>query len=153
MIIFGLGGFIPTDMWTVGANMPPSAIALLEFQIPPYTSRYASFLFSFLGRGICRQSLYRNVHPMSILTNPLSLHLCWIDPNSRPYFTGHCWCHYHCYRSHLHCVGIHPIDRAAAEHERGRCWVGCRAGLEPELWDEILVMRAFHLRGSHQIRW
>ncbi|ROT39444.1 COPI associated [Sodiomyces alkalinus F11] len=26
--------------------------ALLEFQIPPQVSRYASFLFSFLGRGI-----------------------------------------------------------------------------------------------------
>ncbi|KAH6676472.1 golgi apparatus membrane protein tvp15-like protein [Halenospora varia] len=26
--------------------------ALLEFQIPPQLSRYASFLFSFLGRGI-----------------------------------------------------------------------------------------------------
>jgi len=28
------------------------ATALLEFQIPPQISRYASFLFSFLGRGI-----------------------------------------------------------------------------------------------------
>ncbi|KFY29270.1 hypothetical protein V493_02445 [Pseudogymnoascus sp. VKM F-4281 (FW-2241)] len=28
------------------------AIAALEFQIPPQVSRYASFLFSFLGRGI-----------------------------------------------------------------------------------------------------
>jgi len=27
-------------------------IGLLEFQIPPQLSRYASFLFSFLGRGI-----------------------------------------------------------------------------------------------------
>ncbi|EQL03042.1 hypothetical protein G6O67_000729 [Ophiocordyceps sinensis] len=27
------------------------AIALLEFQIPPQISRYASFLFSFVGRG------------------------------------------------------------------------------------------------------
>ncbi|PHH65313.1 hypothetical protein CDD81_2725 [Ophiocordyceps australis] len=27
------------------------SIALLEFQIPPQISRYASFLFSFLGRG------------------------------------------------------------------------------------------------------
>ena len=26
---------------------------LLEFQIPPYVSRWAPFLFSFLGRGIC----------------------------------------------------------------------------------------------------
>ncbi|KAK4231262.1 Golgi apparatus membrane protein TVP15 [Podospora fimiseda] len=28
------------------------ATALLEFQIPPQVSRYASFLFSFIGRGI-----------------------------------------------------------------------------------------------------
>ncbi|KAI0899820.1 COPI associated [Annulohypoxylon nitens] len=27
-------------------------VALLEFQIPPQVSRYASFMFSFLGRGI-----------------------------------------------------------------------------------------------------
>ncbi|RYP54642.1 hypothetical protein DL768_000578 [Monosporascus sp. mg162] len=27
-------------------------VALLEFQIPPQVSRYASFLFSFAGRGI-----------------------------------------------------------------------------------------------------
>jgi len=28
------------------------ATALLEFQIPPQLSRYASFLFSFIGRGV-----------------------------------------------------------------------------------------------------
>ncbi|KZF23204.1 COPI associated [Xylona heveae TC161] len=28
------------------------ATGLLEFQVPPYVSRYASFYFSFLGRGI-----------------------------------------------------------------------------------------------------
>ncbi|KAI1802836.1 COPI associated [Daldinia bambusicola] len=28
------------------------AVALLEFQIPPQVSRYASFMFSFLGRGL-----------------------------------------------------------------------------------------------------
>ncbi|KAH8596097.1 golgi apparatus membrane protein tvp15-like protein [Bisporella sp. PMI_857] len=28
------------------------ATALLEFQIPPQVSRYASFLFSFVGRGV-----------------------------------------------------------------------------------------------------
>ncbi|KAI1210985.1 COPI associated [Annulohypoxylon truncatum] len=27
-------------------------VALLEFQIPPQVSRYASFMFSFLGRGV-----------------------------------------------------------------------------------------------------
>jgi len=27
--------------------------ALLEFQIPPQVARYASFMFSFIGRGVC----------------------------------------------------------------------------------------------------
>ena len=31
--------------------------ALLEFQIPQQVARYASFMFSFLGRGICKQGL------------------------------------------------------------------------------------------------
>ncbi|KAI5868422.1 COPI associated [Durotheca rogersii] len=29
-----------------------AAVALLEFQIPPQVARYASFMFSFIGRGI-----------------------------------------------------------------------------------------------------
>ncbi|KAK7981967.1 hypothetical protein PG984_009325 [Apiospora sp. TS-2023a] len=29
-----------------------AAVALLEFQIPPQVSRYASFMFSFIGRGV-----------------------------------------------------------------------------------------------------
>lgn len=28
--------------------------ALLEFQIPQQVARYASFMFSFLGRGVCK---------------------------------------------------------------------------------------------------
>ncbi|KAI9754169.1 MAG: hypothetical protein M4579_004837 [Chaenotheca gracillima] len=49
VMVFGLGiwtGGICAD----GGGRP--AIGLLEFQIPPYVSRYASFLFSFLGRGV-----------------------------------------------------------------------------------------------------
>lgn len=35
-----------------GVSLPPrKATGLLEFQIPPQVSRYASFLFSFIGRG------------------------------------------------------------------------------------------------------
>lgn len=30
--------------------------ALLEFQIPQQVARYASFMFSFLGRGICKRN-------------------------------------------------------------------------------------------------
>ncbi|CAG8972660.1 hypothetical protein HYALB_00009300 [Hymenoscyphus albidus] len=33
-------------------TLPLTAIILLEFQIPPQLSRYASFLFSFIGRGL-----------------------------------------------------------------------------------------------------
>ena len=32
--------------------LTPTATALLEFQIPPQVSRYASFLFSLIGRGV-----------------------------------------------------------------------------------------------------
>jgi hypothetical protein len=31
----------------------PRADARVEFRIPPQVSRYASFMFSFLGRGLC----------------------------------------------------------------------------------------------------
>jgi hypothetical protein len=41
------------------------AVALLEFQIPPQVSRYASFMFSFLGRGVCE---YR-ILPPTIMEN------------------------------------------------------------------------------------
>lgn len=34
--------------------MMRAVTAGLEFQIPPYVVRYASFYFSFLGRGICQ---------------------------------------------------------------------------------------------------
>lgn len=30
-----------------------TATGLLEFQIPPQVARYASFMFSFVGRGVC----------------------------------------------------------------------------------------------------
>lgn len=36
---------------TNGDFAPKKATGLLEFQIPPQVSRYASFLFSFIGRG------------------------------------------------------------------------------------------------------
>jgi hypothetical protein len=33
----------------------------LEFQIPPQVARYASFMFSFIGRGICQYILMSRV--------------------------------------------------------------------------------------------
>ena len=51
VIIFGLGRL---GCKMVSASLTSSvATAGLEFQQPPYIARYASFYFSFLGRGIC----------------------------------------------------------------------------------------------------
>ena len=36
------------------ANVHTTATVLLEFQIPPVLSKWLPFLFSFLGRGICK---------------------------------------------------------------------------------------------------
>lgn len=40
-----------TSLLTNIISPPKTATGLLEFQIPPQVSRYASFLFSFIGRG------------------------------------------------------------------------------------------------------
>ncbi|KAM3065746.1 hypothetical protein ACMFMG_010028 [Clarireedia jacksonii] len=48
--------------------------ALLEFQIPPQVSRYASFLFSFIGRGcfyIFIGSILLNNHVLRIIAGSL----------------------------------------------------------------------------------
>ncbi len=54
VIIFGLGKetghFEPEQKLT--ANTAVAGLELLP-QVPPYLPKYASFLFSFLGRGIC----------------------------------------------------------------------------------------------------
>lgn len=34
-------------------SAPPSLHSVAEFQIPPQVARYASFMFSFIGRGVC----------------------------------------------------------------------------------------------------
>jgi hypothetical protein len=36
----------------------------IEFQIPQQVARYASFMFSFLGRGICRSSFPRTTQQL-----------------------------------------------------------------------------------------
>lgn len=51
-----------------------AATALLEFQIPPQISRYASFLFSFIGRGafyIFVGSILLQNHIMNIIFGTL----------------------------------------------------------------------------------
>jgi hypothetical protein len=56
MVLGGIAQFFPITFQSViiGCYVVifGLATALLEFQIPPQVSRYASFLFSFIGRGI-----------------------------------------------------------------------------------------------------
>lgn len=56
MVLGGISQFFPIGWQSVivGCYVIVFGLvtALLEFQIPPQTSRYASFLFSFLGRGV-----------------------------------------------------------------------------------------------------
>jgi len=56
MVLGGISQFFPLSLQSVviGCYVIIFGIstALLEFQIPPQVSRYASFLFSFLGRGV-----------------------------------------------------------------------------------------------------
>ncbi|CAK7224099.1 hypothetical protein SBRCBS47491_005433 [Sporothrix bragantina] len=56
MVLGGISQFFPVTFQSTVVGIYVIlfglATALLEFQIPPQVSRYASFLFSFIGRGI-----------------------------------------------------------------------------------------------------
>ncbi|KAK0746556.1 Golgi apparatus membrane protein TVP15 [Schizothecium vesticola] len=56
MVLGGISQFFPISFQSViiGVYVMIFGLAtgLLEFQIPPQVSRYASFLFSFIGRGV-----------------------------------------------------------------------------------------------------
>ncbi|CAK7233024.1 hypothetical protein SCUCBS95973_008454 [Sporothrix curviconia] len=56
MVLGGISQFFPIDFQPsiigIYVILFGLATALLEFQIPPQLSRYASFLFSFIGRGV-----------------------------------------------------------------------------------------------------
>lgn len=57
MILGGIGQFFPSvgigsTIVAVYVMLFGVANALLEFQIPPQVARYASFMFSFIGRGV-----------------------------------------------------------------------------------------------------
>merc|ERR1711868_16958 len=56
MVLGGVAQFFPISIQhiVVGiyAILFGLATALLEFQIPPQVARYASFMFSFVGRGV-----------------------------------------------------------------------------------------------------
>ncbi|KAJ4389877.1 hypothetical protein N0V82_010512 [Gnomoniopsis sp. IMI 355080] len=55
MILGGISQFFPLGFQSIIIGVYViifgAATGLLEFQIPPQVSRYASFLFSFIGRG------------------------------------------------------------------------------------------------------
>lgn len=55
VIVFGLGMFAKHSVELTKANVS-AVVAGLEFlpNVPDYAYRYASFLFSFLGRGVCK---------------------------------------------------------------------------------------------------
>ncbi|CAK7243383.1 MAG: hypothetical protein STHCBS139747_004902 [Sporothrix thermara] len=56
MVLGGISQFFPISFQSsvvgIYVILFGLATALLEFQIPPQVSRYASFLFSFIGRGV-----------------------------------------------------------------------------------------------------
>lgn len=56
MILGGISQFFPVTFQGLVIGIYViifgCAVGLLEFQIPPQVSRYASFMFSFIGRGI-----------------------------------------------------------------------------------------------------
>jgi|TARA_R110002003_G_scaffold595_7_gene20751 hypothetical protein len=55
LIIFGLGETSCGHGHRNNADVVLGT-ALLEFQIPQQVARYASFMFSFLGRGLCKRT-------------------------------------------------------------------------------------------------
>jgi len=56
MVVGGVWHFFPLGISNIIVGLYVAifglSVALLEFQIPPQISRYASFLFSFIGRGV-----------------------------------------------------------------------------------------------------
>jgi hypothetical protein len=62
-------------------------VAGLEFlpHVPDYAYRYASFLFSFVGRGVCKiSSLRTSLYQMHwLIVHICSLHLHWFYPAPR----------------------------------------------------------------------
>src|SRR5690554_2371386 len=58
MVLGGISQFFPISLQSVVIGcyviLFGLGTALLEFQIPPQLQRYASFMFSFLGRGVCK---------------------------------------------------------------------------------------------------
>ncbi|KAK7956767.1 COPI associated protein [Apiospora aurea] len=82
-----------------------AAVALLEFQIPPQVSRYASFMFSFIGRGV-----------FYIFMGSILLSSDWFRglAGSIVAFVGVAYC----------ALEFIPSIEPPGQHARGRRWLG-----------------------------
>ncbi|KJR81477.1 COPI-coated vesicle protein [Sporothrix schenckii 1099-18] len=78
MVLGGISQFFPITFQSVVIGVYVIlfglATALLEFQIPPQVSRYASFLFSFIGRGIYCPPLVADPTPVYVFIGSILLH-------------------------------------------------------------------------------
>lgn len=92
-----------------------ACVGLLEFQIPPQVSRYASFMFSFIGRGIC------TCIPRSVISHLRLVILRYILLPSRSVLTRRSL---HLYRLHS---ALQPLDalRSRLHHRADRHCIHC----------------------------
>ena len=115
VVIFGAGRPKRSDpVSQKQLTLSATATLLLEFQIPPAVSRWAPFLFSFIGRGICKYPVYSL--SQHCLTLGVSLRLCRVNPAAQtsPVDSGRLD-HWNCGPRVCH-LGIYSPDRASAKH-------------------------------------
>ena len=116
VILFGastalLGQSLRMNLGTLDFHTDTTA----EFQIPPQLSRYASFLFSFLGRGICMWKLYTKPWTAELTTHSLSFRR--FNPLRRARYERYFRERY-CSRWYCLCrPRVRPIDRTPSKHE------------------------------------
>lgn len=135
-------------------------VGLLEFQIPPQVSRYASFMFSFIGRGLCMCLsvvfspatflISRGITIVHLLTD-CSLHFRRLNPAFIPLVTLRRWRHHRTDRPGICGTRVRALDRTTGQHARGRSGLGCRAGVMPNrtihtYWKGIILLTRFMIR-------
>ena len=100
------------------------ATAALEFQIPPQVQRYASFMFSFLGRGVCKsiRSFTKGNVQWRLTERLNSLHFRWFCDARRLLgrsrlrlwlYCRDCWCR-------IRCPRVPAANSTSFEHEHGQ---------------------------------
>jgi len=83
VILFGVGNGFPSGhpvALQLTYRIPGTVLFETQTTPPAQVSRHASFMFSFLGRGICNAPTHPR--PFPSLTSG-SLHLHWLDPDPR----------------------------------------------------------------------